>query len=179
MVIVPSLLREAHMDVNALKGFTIFSGLEESQIKLFAEKISIVDVPAKGNFVVEGDVGDSIFLLLEGEVEINQALTLSMNKGEIDNREKAIIKLTSEIKPLFGEMSLFNDGDRRTANVKALSACKLAKIMKEELFEICDAHPETGYKVMQNLCRILCGNLVKANQNVLKLTTAFSLILER
>jgi len=179
MVIVPSLLREAHMDVNALKGFTIFSGLEESQIKLFAEKISIVDVPAKDNFIVEGDIGDSIFLLLEGEVEINQALTLSMNKGEIDNREKAIIKLTSEIKPLFGEMSLFNDGDRRTANVKALSACKLAKIMKGELFELCDAHPETGYKVMQNLCRILCGNLVKANQNVLKLTTAFSLILER
>jgi hypothetical protein len=63
--------------------------------------------------------------------------------------------------------------------VKALSACKLAKIMKEELFELCDAHPETGDKVMQNLCRILCGNLVKANQNVLKLTTAFSLILER
>jgi len=51
--------------------------------------------------------------------------------------------------------------------------------MKEELFEVCDAHPNTGHKVMQNLCRVLCGNLVKANQNVLKLTTAFSLILER
>ncbi len=76
-------------------------------------------------------------------------------------------------------MSLFNEGDRRTASVKALTDCKLAKITKEELFEICNAHPETGYKVMQNLCRTLCGNLVKANQNVLKLTTAFSLILER
>ena len=167
------------MDIGALRDFSIFKGLEETEIELFTDKVTFVNVPTGDNFIVDGDVGDSIFLLLEGEVEINQALTLSMNKGEVDNREKAIIKLTSEIKPLFGEMSLFNDGDRRTANVKALSACKLAKIMKEELFEICDAHPETGYKVMQNLCRILCGNLVKANQNVLKLTTAFSLILER
>lgn len=179
MVNEPSSFREAIMDVGALRDFSIFKGLEESEIKHFADKATSVDVKIGNNFIVEGDVGDSVFLLLEGEVEINQALTLTMNKGEADNREKAIIKLTSEIKPLFGEMSLFNEGDRRTASVKALTDCKLAKITKEELFEMCDAHPDTGYKVMQNLCRTLCGNLVKANQNVLKLTTAFSLILER
>ncbi len=167
------------MDIGAFKNYSIFNGLDDSEIKLFTDRANIVDVKKGENFIVEGDVGDSIFLLLDGEVEINQALTLSMNKSERDNREKAIIKLSSDIKPLFGEMSLFNEGDRRTASVKALTDCKLAKIGKEILFEICDAHPETGYKVMQNLCRVLCGNLVKANQNVLKLTTAFSLILER
>ena len=167
------------MDIGTLKDFAIFKGLDESEIKLFENKISSVDVSEGNYFIIEGDVGDSIFLLLEGEVEINQALTLSMNKSDADNREKAIINLSSESKPLFGEMSLFNESDQRTASVKALSDCKLAKIMKEELFEICDAHPNTGYKVMQNLCKTLCGNLVKANQNVLKLTTAFSLILER
>ena len=167
------------MDIGALKDFSIFKGLDESEIKLFEDKISSVDVSEGNCFIIEGDVGDSIFLLLEGEVEINQALTLFMNKSDADNREKTIIKLSSESKPLFGEMSLFNESDQRTASVKALSDCKLAKIMKEELFEICDTHPNTGYKVMQNLCKNLCGNLVKANQNVLKLTTAFSLILER
>lgn len=167
------------MDIKVLKDFSIFHDLDQSEIKLFSDKISIVDVSSGEKFIIEGDIGDSIFLLLEGAVEINQALTLSMNKGEADNREKSIIKLSSDIKPLFGEMSLFNDGDRRTANVKALTKCKLAKINKNEFFEICNAFPETGYKVMQNLCRSLCGNLVKANQNVLKLTTAFSLILER
>lgn len=167
------------MDIGALKDFSIFKGLDESEIKLFEDKISSVDVSEGNYFIIEGDVGDSIFLLLEGEVEINQALTLFMNKSDADNREKAIIKLSSESKPLFGEMSLFIEGEQRTASVKALSDCKLAQIMKEELFKVCDAHPNTGYKVMQNLCRTLCGNLVKANQNVLKLTTAFSLILER
>ena len=167
------------MDIGALKDFSIFKGLDESEIKLFEDKISSVDVSEGNYFIIEGDVGDSIFLLLEGEVVINQALTLFMNKSDADIREKAIIKLSSESKPLFGEMSLFNESDQRTASVKALSDCKLAQIMKEELFKVCDAHPNTGFKVMQNLCRVLCGNLVKANQNVLKLTTAFSLILER
>ena len=175
----PSLYHEVPMDVNALKNYSIFQGLDDNEIALFASKSQSVNAPMGENFIVEGDLGDSIFLLLDGEVEIKQALTLTMNKGETDNREKAIIKLTSEIKPLFGEMSLFNDGDRRTASVKALTNCTLAKIQKDELFQICDDNPETGYKVMQNLCRTLCGNLVKANQNVLKLTTAFSLILER
>ena len=31
----------------------------------------------------------SIYLLLKGEAEINQALTLSVNKGESDKREKS------------------------------------------------------------------------------------------
>lgn len=167
------------MDINALKNYSVFKELNDSEIKLFAEKIAMVQKHTGENFIVEGEVGDSIFLLLEGEVEVNQALTLSMNKSEKDNREKAIIKLTSAMKPLFGEMSLFNDGDRRTASVKALTECTLAKISKDDLFAICNTHPETGYKVMQNLCRTLCTNLVKANLNILKLTTAFSLILER
>ncbi len=167
------------MDITSIKDFSIFNDLIDSEIKLFTEKISYIDIQSEENFITEGDIGDSIYLLMSGEVEINQALTLSMNKGEVDNREKAIIKLNSDLKPLFGEMSLFNEGDRRTASVKALTKCKLAKIGKKELFDICNAHPKTGYKVMQNLCRSLCSNLVKANQNVLKLTTAFSLILER
>ena len=40
-------------------------------------------------------------------------------------------------------------------------------------------NPEIGFLVMRNLGRIITKNLVKANQNVLKLTTAFSLILDR
>lgn len=175
----PSSYLEVRMDIVAFKDYSIFTGLDDAEIKLFTDKATPVDIKKGNNFIVEGDVGDSIFLLLKGEVEVNQALTLSMNKGGTDNREKAITKLSSDFKLFFGEMSLFNDGDRRTASVKALTDCNLAKIKKEILFEICDAHPETGYKVMQNFCRTLCGNLVKANQNVLKLTTAFSLILER
>lgn len=167
------------MDIKELQIFTLFSELGVEEIAHFHSVIRKISVPAGEKFITEGEIGDSIFFLLEGQVEINQALTLPVGKGAADTREKSIIKLSADIHPMFGEMSLFHEDDRRTASVKALTECVLAKILKKDLFRICDKYPETGYKVMRNMCCILCGNLVKANRNVLKLTTAFSLVLER
>ena len=167
------------MNTEKLNNYKIFEDLSDENINLFIDVLKEVKVDKGENFISEGDAGDSVFLLLKGEVEVNQVLTLSVNKGEIDRREKALIKLSSDDYPQFGEMSMFSEGDRRTANVKAKSNCTLGKITKENLFLICDKNPDVGYKIMRNLGRIISGNLVKANQNVLKLTTAFSLILER
>jgi CRP-like cAMP-binding protein len=167
------------MNNEQLKQFQIFEDLTDDQINQFHGALKSVEMEKGEQFITEGEEGDCIYLLLSGEVEINQALTLSMNKGKSDNREKAILKLSADIHPQFGEMSMFNEGDRRTANVRAESSCALARLDKSDLFSICDANPEIGYIVMRNLGRIISGNLVKANQNVLKLTTAFSLILDR
>jgi len=167
------------MNNEQLKKFTIFSDLTDDELNHFSDALKEVKMEKGQQFITEGEEGDCIYLLLEGEVQINQALTLSMNKSESDNREKAILKLSSDINPLFGEMSMFNEGDRRTANVRAETACVLVKLDKLDLYNICEKNPNVGFKVMRNLGRIISGNLVKANQNVLKLTTAFSLILER
>ena len=167
------------MNNEQLKKFTIFSDLTDDELNHFSDALKEVKMEKGQQFITEGEEGDCIYLLLEGEVQINQALTLSMNKSESDNREKAILKLSSDINPLFGEMSMFNEGDRRTANVRAETTCILVKLDKSDLYNICEKNPNIGFKVMRNLGRIISGNLVKANQNVLKLTTAFSLILER
>ena len=167
------------MNNEQLKKFTIFSDLTDDELNHFVDALKEVQMEKGQQFITEGEEGDCIYLLLEGEVQINQALTLSMNKSESDNREKAILKLSSDINPLFGEMSMFNDGDRRTANVRAETTCVLVKLDKSDLYNICEKNPNIGFKVMRNLGRIISGNLIKANQNVLKLTTAFSLILER
>lgn len=162
-----------------LKNYKIFENLNDDQIDKFHPVISKEKIESGNKFIVEGDEGNSIYLLLEGEAEINQALTLSVNKGESDKREKSIMKLTDRDFPQFGEMSIFSEGDVRTANVRAQTDCTLAKIDKEDLFKICNDNPKIGFLVMRNLGRIITQNLIKANQNVLKLTTAFSLILDR
>ena len=105
------------MDINVLKQFQIFNKLDENEVKKFQKKMKNINVPEGQTFIVEGDIGDSIYLLLEGQVRINQALTLAMHKGGLDNREKAIINLSENMKPLFGEMSLFDKDDRRNASV--------------------------------------------------------------
>ena len=73
----------------------------------------------------------------------------------------------------------FDKDDRRNASVTAITECELAQLMSDDLLAICDEFPDIGYKVMKNLAKILCKRLVETNQNVLKLTTAFSLVLER
>lgn len=162
-----------------LKNYKIFENLSDEQIDKFHPAIKKEKIDRGNKFIVEGDEGDSIYLLLDGEVEINQALTLSVNKGKSDTREKSIMMLSDKDFPQFGEMSIFSDGDVRTANVRAQTNCTLAKIAKIDLFQICNDNPEIGFQVMRNLGRIITKNLIKANQNVLKLTTAFSLILDR
>lgn len=167
------------MKIEQLKNFGVFEGLNENELNEFQNVLHIEHMEPGQQFITEGHEGDCIYLLLNGEVEINQALTLAMNKGQGDQREKAIIKLSSDYKPLFGEMSMFNEGDKRTANVMALTACDLVRIDKKDLFTICENFPKIGYKVMRNFGKIISKKLEKSNQNVLKLTTAFSLILER
>ena len=167
------------MNNELLKNYKIFEDLDDDQLNKFHPIIEKEKIEAGKRFIVEGDEGNSIYLLIKGSVEINQALTLSINKGDSDNREKSIMKLSEQDFPLFGEMAIFSEGDVRTANVRAESNCTLAKIGKRDLLKICDANPELGFIVMRNFGRIITKNLIKANQNVLKLTTAFSLILDR
>ncbi len=162
-----------------LEPFLIFKNLTLDEIDLFCQRAKRIEIPAGEQFITEGEKGDSVFLLIDGSVEIIQALTLHVNKGETDNREKALTQLDHTMHPFMGEMSLFAEDDRRTASVKAKTDCVFMKIMRDDIFNICDHHPDTGYKVMRNLCELLTKNLIRANKNVLKLTTAFSLVLER
>ena len=169
------------MDIKQLRSFSVFKDISNEEAEYFCEITKEVRIPKGKIFISEGEVGDSIYMLVDGEVEVNQALTMNLDRRGKDNREKALKKFSSDQSPspLFGEMSLFNDNDLRTANVKSLTDCHLFKIMKEDFVRICDTFPATGYKVMLALCRLLCKRLVNANNNVLKLTTAFSLVLER
>jgi len=161
-----------------LKDYEIFSGLDENQIDRFCKVITPIQFNKDDIIILEGDPGDSILILLDGKVEILQALTLKTNVSQADTREKSLISLSSDFRPFFGEMSLFSEDDKRSATVKAASVCGVAKIDKNKFFKICNDYPEIGNQVMQNIARVLSRRLKQANQNVLKLTTAFSLIID-
>jgi len=129
----------------------------------------------------EGDQGGEIFFLLAGEVEISQALTLPMSKAaDYDSRDKSIIRLSGENGgAVFGEVSIFGNEDIRTATVTALTDCRMGILTEKDFFQILVSNKQIGYKILLNLIRIVCDRLVTANKNVLKLTTALSLILEK
>ena len=57
-------------------------------------------------------------------------------------------------------------------------ACKLAMFEKKDLLNVFDNDADIGSKIYKNIAAELVERLKKANKDILKLTTAFTLALE-
>ena len=165
-------------DYNIIKEYSLFDGLTESEIQKFISLMKFKTVKDKEVIMKEGDDGDTIVLLLSGEVSITQALTLKNKKAVSDNREKVLIKLNATLHPFFGEISLFNEVDKRTATITAMSECDIGILDDNDIINLCNEDNSLGYKIMKNLAEKLSSSLEKTNNQVLKLTTVFNLILD-
>ncbi len=78
-----------------------------------------------------------------------------------------------------GELSLFSEDKKRTATVRALTKCKIGYLTSKDFFEVCNSNKDIGYIVVSNIANIVAENLIKSNRDVLKLTTAFSLVMSK
>ena len=93
---------------NNLHQYPIFKHLNKEDIEKFEEKIKLINFNSKEIIIKEGDEGNSILFLFDGDINISQALTLMTSKSKKDNREKELIKLNSTDHHIsFGELSLF------------------------------------------------------------------------
>lgn len=167
------------IDKNKLEGFIIFKDLSDSQLGEVCDKFVERKYNQDEIIFSEGDVGTSLFLLLEGEVEITQALTLDIDHSEVDNREKSLIRLNADSKTLFGEVGLIEEDGVRTATVKTTSKSLIARLSKMDFNDLTEKDPVLGTKLLRNIAAVLCQRLRTTNANVLKITTAFSLALSR
>jgi len=166
-------------DYNLFKNYLIFDGLSEIEIEKFIKLMTFKKVKKNEVIIKEGDDGDTIILLLNGEVSMTQALTLKNSKAISDNREKTSIKIDSKKSHhFFGEISLFNEVDKRTATITATTDCEIAILDDNDIIKLCNENHTLGYKIMKNLAEKLASSLERTNNQVLKLTTVFSLILE-
>jgi len=170
----------SRITIKELVDFDLLQGLSNEEMSVFCTRMKEKKYAAESTIFREGDTGSDIYFLISGDVEITQALTLpTSNSSTFDTREKSIIHLSGKNKPVFGEVAMFSTEEHRTATVTATSDCRIGIMPEEDFFAVLVGSHEIGYKVMLNLTRIVCNRLVTANQNVLKLTTALSLILEK
>jgi CRP-like cAMP-binding protein len=91
---------------------------------------------APGDFLFrEGDLGDKMYVLLEGEMEIRLGDFVFESAG---------------VGAILGEMALIDDG-RRTADALAKSACRLAPIDQRRFQFLVQQHPHFATHVMKTL----------------------------
>jgi CRP-like cAMP-binding protein len=160
-----------------LKGFSLFNGLDEKQRSRIAQMLRQREFKTGDDIVKEGEVGGEMFLLLKGEIVITKRLTLQTQEGS-DQKAKSLIKLKDKDNVFFGEMSLFDDAER-SATVSSVSDVTCGILTREQIHILCKEEPQIGYCIFHNIGRTLSANLRKANRDILKLTTAFCLALER
>ena len=162
-----------------IKNYSLFDNLSKEEVEKFIALMKFEKIKNKEVIIREGDDGDTIILLLSGEVNITKALTLKNKKTISDNREKMSVTMNSkESHYYFGEFSLFNEVDNRTASISATSDCEIAILNDDDIIKLCNQDHSLGYKIMKNLAEKLALNLETTNNQVLKLTTLFSLILD-
>jgi CRP-like cAMP-binding protein len=122
-----------------LKGVPLFAdvpGEDLAQIALIAEEL---DAEPGADLVREGELGDALYLVVEGTLRVLQGGREVATLGE---------------REVFGEMALL-DAAPRSATVQARSEVRLLRIHREEFAELLAERPEVARGVIQVLVRRL------------------------
>ncbi|MFZ1081767.1 MAG: cyclic nucleotide-binding domain-containing protein [Candidatus Kryptoniota bacterium] len=175
-----------HSDDIDLSKAAVFGGLSKDKLAKIMAIMVVKHFPAVQLVFKEGEVGNSIYVLLEGEVEVSKSLVLPSFahtgpavRAGVDPRDKSLVKLTAEDFPFFGEMSLFDKESARGASVRTVTSCKFAIVDSAEFIKLAEADHEIGYRTFLNIAKVLSDRLNKTNSDLMKVTTALGIALER
>jgi CRP/FNR family cyclic AMP-dependent transcriptional regulator len=160
------------------KKVALFKNISQDNLLLLSESIQYQKYRAGEAIIREGEKGDSLFFLLQGQVSVTKKMSLFSTHEEKNELDKALIKLKDSDYAFFGEMAICGEGEVRSATVTAETDCTLGEISSDTIHEMVKNHCDFGLKFYQNLATILAARLRKANRDILKLTTALTLALE-
>eukprot|EP01062_Namystynia_karyoxenos_P062656 TRINITY_DN55535_c0_g1_i1.p1 TRINITY_DN55535_c0_g1~~TRINITY_DN55535_c0_g1_i1.p1 ORF type:complete len:1226 (+),score=257.59 TRINITY_DN55535_c0_g1_i1:214-3678(+) len=107
-----------YMKISLISKVALFRGANQEYLSALAMACSRQLIPPKTFLVEAGDVGMEMFIIVSGIVEVFQV--------EPEYRWLANLKDGS----WFGELSLLQPGTKRTASVRALTACELLRLRK-------------------------------------------------
>ena len=164
------------MEEKFLKAISIFRDLEEEELRTMLTITRPVRFPRGEVILKEGEIGDTMYIMQEGMVEVSKSLIMKWGREDYKDRDKILTKLSAEDHSIFGEVALFDQG-KRTATVIALTDCYLLEITRDDFLKLADKNSRIGYKVTRNIARLLGSRLRKADEDTIKLTTALSMAL--
>ncbi|MBQ0001220.1 MAG: cyclic nucleotide-binding domain-containing protein [Clostridiales bacterium] len=154
-------MREKNRNVDAviksLRTFDLFQTVSDEDLKELSLLVHSETFPAGTLIIKEGTEGDTLYLLLDGTVDIlkttiygDQYVTASIASGGFS---------------VFGEMALI-DQDRRSATVQAKTECRTLRISRKDFQDYCRRFPSVGCELLFRISSNLVRNLRKENDNL-------------
>ena len=150
-------------EIDFLKNIYAFQDLDQQEIEFIAQIMSPRTYNAGDVIMKEGEPGQSMYVIAEGEVEVNKTLTMKFGEDDYRETEKTLTVLKVSDYAVFGEMALVTDLER-SATVTALSDCTLYEIMKEDFLGLAQANPSLGFKVTMRLAEMVSRRLKKVRR---------------
>jgi CRP/FNR family cyclic AMP-dependent transcriptional regulator len=162
------------IDESCLHKIFLLQDLSGEELEQLLELASAKNVAAGETVIHEGEAGDSMFIMCQGEVEITKRLTLTLSEDV--PKERVMTHLKAEDGVSFGEMALL-ENDTRSATVIARTDCRFLEFSRKQFLDFIEQNPRTGCKLLLRLAQLLSRHLRKTDQDVVKLTTALAIAL--
>jgi len=144
----------ANVNPAEIKSFALCKGFTADELATFAEKLSIVYLSKGEVLFEEGSIGDSMYFIIAGKVEVlkhyieDKILLMEMNEGDF-----------------FGEMSLVDEFPR-SATIKAEEDCKLFILYRDDFMQFLKEYPQAGIKYLLAMTKELSRRIRRANQSL-------------
>ena len=123
--------------VERLRDTPLFAGLDDAHLERLVESAEIIDLPADGILIREGDVADALYVVLDGELEV----TKQSGTSQIPVALVGPGSLQGEIAAL--------EGGRRTASVRAISEAEVLRIPIDAMRDLLNAGPDIALAVIR------------------------------
>ncbi len=138
-----------------LRNVAIFRDLDDTELGEVAE-VSHEERFESGHYIFrEGEPGNRLYLIIEGEVRISRDVPGS--------GEEALTVLKSGA--LFGEMAVFDRTERSTHAISN-GGTKLLTIARPDFEMLLDFNRELAHKVLWSVTRLLTGRLRNTNDSL-------------
>jgi CRP-like cAMP-binding protein len=130
-------------DAAALRKVPLFRGVDDQKLRLLAFMSERVVFEAGENIVVEGDFGDTAYIILSGDADV----VIATPGGE-----QPVAKVGEN--DFVGEIAILIDVPR-TATVRANTELVALAVSKEHFFKLLNNFPDMAVEVMRALAHRL------------------------
>lgn len=132
------------------KAIPVFDGLTKAQARIAALMTSVVSLTEGARVMSQGETGRELYVVIDGYLAVSV----------VDPEGRRISLATMKRGDVIGEVGLFYG--KRTADVDALSDCRLLKLNHENLDRLQSRYPKIGRRLAWNLSAIMAERLARA-----------------
>jgi len=133
------------MPVNLLARIPLFTNLPPEELDRLTKELDVVNLNSGDILFREGDPGEHLYVVVEGELEILMA----------PNTDDELILNVLHAGEYLGEMSLLQPGGLRTASARARGNMVLLSMNREQFKDLLERHPELSTAMVSVLSQRL------------------------